>query len=442
MPSLLTRRSRTVARPAALALAAGLLVAARPAAATWSIVIADVETREVAVGTVTCLTSLDLLAIVPVVVVGEGAAACQAAGDFDGTRRPIIDTGLRIDRTPQQILTQLSGVGGHQQRQYGIVDTEGGVVTFTGTNTLAWAGGVTGGQGTLRWAIQGNILVGPCVVDDIEAALLEAEGDMAAKLMAGMEAARDAGGDGRCSCSFQDPTGCGCPPDDFDKSGHIGGMIVARVGDVDDPACTSGGCADGLYFMRLNVPFQPTTAPDPVDQLRALYDAWRAERADRIDALATGTVLAEAVAANGVSTVELRVVPRTASGGTPGVPALDLAVEHAEGSAGLASIGTPALLPDGTWRVALTAGTTTGEDAFRLVLDDGEATYEVMPRPTLEHRTPGDVDGDGAVAFADLLALLAAWGACPDAPAGCPTDADGDGTTGFADLLVLLTAFD
>ena len=57
-------------------LAAALsLVLGASAHATWSIVICDSETKEVAVGTVTCLTSYDLLALVPVVVVDKGAAA-------------------------------------------------------------------------------------------------------------------------------------------------------------------------------------------------------------------------------------------------------------------------------------------------------------------------------------------------------------------------------
>jgi hypothetical protein len=46
----------------------------------------------------------------------------------------------------------------------------------------------------------------------------------------------------------------------------------------------------------------------------------------------------------------------------------------------------------------------------------------------------GDVDGDGAVGIADLLALLAAWGTDP----GGPPDFDGDGTVGISDLLLLL----
>jgi uncharacterized Ntn-hydrolase superfamily protein len=446
MPRLSVIARRVARRPHRLAAVATLTAAvaglARPATATWSIVIADSATREVGVGTVTCLTSLDLLAVVPVVVVGEGAAACQAAGDFNGTRRPIINLGFRADRPPRQILLSLAGVSGHQSRQYGIVDTDGEAVTFTGSSTLDWAGGVVGGVGTLSWAIQGNILVGPCVVDAIEAAMLDvpAGTDMAGRLMAGMEAARDAGGDGRCSCAG-DPTGCGCPVLE-EKSGHIGGMVVARVGDVDDPSCNSGGCVDGQYFMRLNVANQSPQAPDPVDQLREQFDAWRAERAGRIDALATEVALAPLVPANGASVIELRVTPRNASGETPDEPATALLVEHAEGSDGRADIGRPQLQADGSWTVAITAGDTPGDDAFRLVLDDGAAAYEVMPRPTLSHRTPGDVDGNGTIDFGDVLAVLAAWGPCPSAPAGCPADADGSGAVDFGDLLVALASFD
>ena len=48
-----------------------------------------------------------------------------------------------------------------------------------------------------------------------------------------------------------------------------------------------------------------------------------------------------------------------------------------------------------------------------------------------------DLDGSGSVAFADLLALLGVWGACP----GCPADLDDDGFVAFSDLLIMLGAW-
>ncbi len=48
-----------------------------------------------------------------------------------------------------------------------------------------------------------------------------------------------------------------------------------------------------------------------------------------------------------------------------------------------------------------------------------------------------DLDGSGRVDFADVLAVLAAWGECP----GCPEDLTGDGAVTFADVLIILAAW-
>ncbi|MHC5113164.1 MAG: outer membrane protein assembly factor BamB family protein [Planctomycetota bacterium] len=47
----------------------------------------------------------------------------------------------------------------------------------------------------------------------------------------------------------------------------------------------------------------------------------------------------------------------------------------------------------------------------------------------------GDLDGDGVVAFSDVLVLIGAWGPCSGA---CPADLDGSGDVGFGDILVIL----
>lgn len=369
--------------------------------ATWSIVLADRNTREVAVGTVTCLEPFDLLAIVPVVVVGKGAGACQSFGDFDGQRRPVIFNGLAGGDSPEAILDEVALIGGHQGRQYGIADTRGRTITFTGTQCAQWAGGITGEIGAIVYAIQGNILTGPCVVDAIRDALANTAGDMADKLMAGMEAARDAGGDGRCSC-FAGPTGCGCPPPTFLKSGHIGGMIVARLGDSDDPECAASGCADGKYYMRLNVKFQTVANPDPVDQLRLQFCAWRAALRGKPDHLRSRVSFdPPTIPADGVSRTTMRIELRDWRGARAYRPGRALTVTHAEGSAGQAAIGRVESADGNVFTVCLTAGRQAGVDLFAVRLDEVPNPIVLMPAPRLVYTPlgragPGDAEPPSA----------------------------------------------
>ncbi len=108
-----------------------LFLGARSAQATWSIVVADSVTGEVAIASVTCLTDRDLRAKTPVILVGIGAAAVQAFSDPDGSRRQVIRTELEDGTPPQEIIEILAGILGHNSRQYGIVDTLGRTATFT-----------------------------------------------------------------------------------------------------------------------------------------------------------------------------------------------------------------------------------------------------------------------------------------------------------------------
>ncbi len=41
-----------------------------------------------------CVPDLDLRSVLPVVVPGIGAGVCQASGDFEGIRRPVMREGI------------------------------------------------------------------------------------------------------------------------------------------------------------------------------------------------------------------------------------------------------------------------------------------------------------------------------------------------------------
>lgn len=229
--------------PAAIVATAGL--AASHASATWSIILIDTRTGEIAVGSATCLTGFDLRANTPVLITGVGAATAQSAVDSTGLNRQFIRDGIATGASLNDILAGLAARDlAHQSRQYGMADLAPDTLTFTGAGASDWAGGVTGsfeythaGQtGTIIYAVQGNILTGSPVVDEAVDAMISTPGDLAEKLMAGMEAAQVFGGDGRCSCLTGPADSCGSPPAGFDpltdKSADIGYMLIARAGDA------------------------------------------------------------------------------------------------------------------------------------------------------------------------------------------------------------------
>ena len=82
------------------------------------------------------------------------------------------------------------------------------------------------------------------------------------------------------------------------------------------------------------------------------------------------------------------------------------------------NIGAPAIASDGTLIVC-----GVGADV---------RAYRTASPPCLQDIDPKG--GDGVVGPADLAALLATWGACPD----CPSDFDADGDVGPEDLADLL----
>ncbi len=215
-----------------LAAGASLVAVAGSARATWSILIIDTRTGEIGVASATCLTGFDLRANTPVLIPGVGAATAQSAVDSTGQNRVKIRDLLVQGLDPNAIIDTLAGFDtAHQSRQYGIADTLGRTATFTGLGAGAWAGGRVGQIGDLVYAVQGNVLAGEPVVAAAVQAIIDTPGDIAEKMMASMEAARSMGGDGRCSCSGGNPTGCGAPPPVFTKSAHIAYMLIARAGD-------------------------------------------------------------------------------------------------------------------------------------------------------------------------------------------------------------------
>lgn len=368
------------------------------ASATWSIVMVNKKTKEVAIGSATCLTMFDLQKGASVVVPGLGVGAAQSYVDTTGENRLTIWLGLQRDKSPAEILQELADQDpGHETRQYGIVDTQGRAITFTGNQDGQWAGGLVGEIDDIVYAIQGNVLTGEPVILMAQDAVRNTPGGLAEKLMAGMEAARDMGGDGRCSCSPRDPEGCGSPPPDFRKSAHIGYMVVSRIGDEIGLCNRSTGCAAGDYYMNFNFAFMTNQDPDPVDLLRDAFEAWKLDMIGVPDAIqSTATFDQNELPANGDSSTTLRIKLLDLNGDPVTIPIDSVTVKNTEETKGITTIGDVVDLGDGQYAVEITSRRVEGTARFEVTVDDGVRPVTLMPPPELPivRPTTGFVLGD------------------------------------------------
>ena len=357
------------------------LASAAPAHATWSIVVIDQATGEVGVGGATCVNNIDLKRFLPAVRVGVGAGVTQAFVNNTASNKMIIFDELANGTPPATILSMIQAAdNGFQSRQIGIVDMAGQKVTFTGNNAMQWKGGLTGSDGTLHYAIQGNVLTAEVVIKRAELALRQTGGDLADKLLAAMIAAKNFGGDGRCSCSPQQPTNCGAPPPGTWKSAHIGFLLIARMGDVDGVCTGALGCGNGSYWLDLNVEGNQFVNPDAVDQLEGLFGTWRHSWIGRPDHLRTTVSSSPAVLpSDGASQGVITIVPRDWTGAALNQPGMTVTAVAEPGSAGGVTLGAVVDQGNGAYTVPYTATTTGGVDRVRLTIDDGQGPVTLWP---------------------------------------------------------------
>ena len=161
-----------------------------PIVATFSIAAFDPETDSLGVAVQSKFLAVG--SVVPWARAGVGAVATQAMANYNYGPR-----GLDLmaeGRTAEEAVEKLtSSDEGREHRQLGVVDARGRVATYTGSECFDWAGGVTGEH----YAAQGNILVGRETVEAMAGAYEGTGGDLAARLLAALDAGQEAGGDSR-----------------------------------------------------------------------------------------------------------------------------------------------------------------------------------------------------------------------------------------------------
>src|SRR5215204_1171127 len=158
--------------------------------ATFSIVAFDPETETLGVAVQSKFLAVG--SVVPYARAGVGAVATQALANV--TYGPMGLELMAQGRTASETIDLLTKEDEQEaQRQVGIVDARGRAAAFTGEDCHDWAGSITGEH----YAIQGNILAGRQVVEDMASAYEASDDDLGGRLLAALEAGQEAGGDPR-----------------------------------------------------------------------------------------------------------------------------------------------------------------------------------------------------------------------------------------------------
>lgn len=119
-----------------------------------------------------------------------GAIASQAQGNI--SLLPAYFDRVGRKEAPKTILEHFKTLDdGIESRQIGMVSCQGEPIAFTGSRCAPWAGHRTGAD----YACQGNILVGPEVIDAMVSAYEESGGPLYRRLYAALSAGDAAGGD-------------------------------------------------------------------------------------------------------------------------------------------------------------------------------------------------------------------------------------------------------
>ncbi len=161
-----------------------------PFASTFSIVALDPDTGELGVAVQSHWFSVGSL--VPWAAFGVGAVATQSFVEV--AYGPESLRLMREGRSPKEALDLLTRKDEQRAvRQVGIIDARGRTATWTGEGCITHAGHTSG----KNFSVQGNLLASAEVWGTMASAFESAEGRLADRLLAALDAGQSAGGDVR-----------------------------------------------------------------------------------------------------------------------------------------------------------------------------------------------------------------------------------------------------
>jgi len=171
---------------------------------TFSIVAVDSVTGEIGSAGATCGDSMVWpgtkgALVISDVLPGVGAIHTQAYYLFGN--KLAARARMEAGDNPEEIIAWMiknDVAGDSTVRQYGVVDYNNGsphAAGFTGSKCMNYKNHIVGPN----YSIQGNILLGPQILDSMEARFNREQGCLADKLMAAMQGANVVGADSRCT---------------------------------------------------------------------------------------------------------------------------------------------------------------------------------------------------------------------------------------------------
>lgn len=242
------------------------LVAVPDTFATFSLCAIDRETGESGVVVTTRVPFVGRA--VPWARAGVGAVATQSwtIAEYGQRGLDLMERGVKPADALERLLADDAG---RELRQLGLIDMQGRTAAHTGEENSAWAGSRQGED----YTVQGNILVGPQVIDAVADHFESTRGlgmPLAERMILALEAGQAEGGDKRWG-NFQSAAIRVADPDDPGRGGdHL--SVSIDVGEHEQPVAEM----KRIYYRtqrRLGWrSFSAVRGPDVVELKRLLHE--------------------------------------------------------------------------------------------------------------------------------------------------------------------------
>lgn len=218
---------------------------------TFSIVAVDPETNEVGSAGASCIAGSVIISDIH-----PGVGAIHTQSYWLAANQANASELMSLGASPDEIIDYLINndiQNNPSIRQYGVIDLVNGgrSAAFTGDGCFDYKNHILGDT----YSIQGNILLGQDILDQMEIGFLNTEGTLSDKLMAALQGANVPGADTRCL---------------DDGISSLSAFI--RVANPDDNS----------NFPNLNINVNNVNFAgyliDPIDSVQTLYDMWLYEQ--------------------------------------------------------------------------------------------------------------------------------------------------------------------